>query len=1379
MTTKWIRRDKASGIPTLLALAFLLISTNGFGQGFIEITTGDMVNDGGVSWGTSTVDYDGDGYLDIFVANNGVNFLYRGNGDSTFVKVTSGDIVTDADNSRAGSWGDYDNDGDLDLFVANNGGDNRLYQNNSDGTFTKITEGIIVNDGGSGRSCSWVDYNNDGHLDLSVTNFGQNNFLYRNNGDLTFTKITSGDLVNDGGSSTASNWIDLDNDGDLDFFVANFNQNNFLYLNNGDGTFTKITSSPVVSDGATSTGGNWGDFDNDGDIDLFVSNLSNVDNLLYTNDGPPNYSFTQVTAGDVVSQGGDSYVSSWVDHDNDGDLDLFVTNRNQQNNFLYENSGDPGYTLSSITDGILVEDGASAYGSTWGDFDNNGYLDVFVNILGQNNALYLNNGGSNHWLQVKATGVASNKSALGARIRIKATIGGTPTWQMQDISGQTGYYSQNSLEAEFGLGDATTVDSLVIDWLTPAGSVDFHTDVAVDMIFVVQQMAEPLPALASFGVCYATTGTKGDNPGSLLRIDAATGAGALIGATGLPGVSGLAIKSTGEIFVTDVADPGGLYRLDAATAAATLVASTGLFFPDAIAFDQNDLLYIVDSNNDLHTIDEVTGATNLVGATGFNIRGLAFDPTDGALWGSDGGANFGQTDRIFIIDTTTGAATLVGATGLGGSTPDLHFDQEGNLYGVKGGGTGTNNLIAIDKATGMGTVIGPVGFSAVAGMATRLEPNLAPPAEELTSLTHTPGDLNVGIFNDGSIGAANNSFAGPGVTWKAQNGIFVAGPIFGTSSTGSVNGHLGSFGINGDLTIVASNFADGFTSDADFDQIASAVIDDSGAPNPYGVEVHQISYSQAGDDFVFIRYGFVNKTSVTLSDFYAGAFADWDIGTAVGNSGGYALEEDLVYNFDPAGAPYYYGITALDGLSGMLTSTAANAAAARTEAFNNISTLDTNPIVPPGDFRTWLGSGPFLITPGDTVWVTFAVVAGDDLAGITANAGTARQKAAAIGWIDASEAKMSLAHTPGDLNVGVFNDGAIGAENVGFSGPGVTWKGQNGLFVGGLVFGTSGAGSANGLIGSFGITGDLVNVASKFSAGFTSDGDFDQKSAAVLSDAGAPAPYDVDIQQLSYSNSGEEFVFLRYAFINTSATPVQGFYAGMFIDWDIGTAVANSGGYVLDSDLVYNFDTGGAPYYYGMAALDGMAGMLTSTVGTAPGARAETFANISTLDTNPIVAPGDFRSWIGAGPYDIASGDTAWATFAIVAGDDLAEITSHANEARRKATSLGWLTPPTSVNSDDSLLPDRFALSQNYPNPFNPSTNIEYGLPKTAYVVLKIYNILGEEIRTLVQELQSPGIKSVVWDGTNNRGLGVASGIYIYQIKAGDFRSARKLMLLR
>lgn len=150
---------------------------------------------------------------------------------------------------------------------------------------------------------------------------------------------------------------------------------------------------------------------------------------------------------------------------------------------------------------------------------------------------------------------------------------------------------------------------------------------------------------------------------------------------------------------------------------------------------------------------------------------------------------------------------------------------------------------------------------------------------------------------------------------------------------------------------------------------------------------------------MFIRYGFVNKTSVTLSDFYAGAFADWDIGTAIGNSGGYALEENLVYNYDPAGAPYYYGLAALDGLSGMLTSTAGNAAAARTEAFSNISTLDTNPIVGAGDFRTWLGSGPYLITPGDTVWVTFAVVAGDDLAGITAHAGARRPAKSGSHWL--------------------------------------------------------------------------------------------------------------------------------------------------------------------------------------------------------------------------------------------------------------------------------------------------------------------------------------------------------------------------------------------
>ena len=229
----------------------------------------------------------------------------------------------------------------------------------------------------------------------------------------------------------------------------------------------------------------------------------------------------------------------------------------------------------------------------------------------------------------------------------------------------------------------------------------------------------PPISVADTGVCYATLGAMGPNAGSLITIDLATGAGTIVGPSGLTAVPSLAIKSTGEMFATDFPSPGSLYRIDAATGATTLIGSTGLFSPHALAFDGNDVLYAIDSNNDLYIVDELTGATTLVGPVGVSIKGIEVDPTTGILWGGQGGPP-GNNDGIYTINTTTGAATLVGNTGLGSNTPALHFDQAGNLYGPMGGGGNPNNLVSIDKATGVGTIIGPIGFVAVSGMSTRV-----------------------------------------------------------------------------------------------------------------------------------------------------------------------------------------------------------------------------------------------------------------------------------------------------------------------------------------------------------------------------------------------------------------------------------------------------------------------------------------------------------------------------------------------------------------------------------------------------------------------------------------------------------------------------------
>ncbi|MCD4729910.1 MAG: FG-GAP-like repeat-containing protein, partial [Bacteroidales bacterium] len=440
--------------------------------GFTQILVGDIVNNGGNSMGCSWGDYDNDGCLDLFVPNLGDqnNFLYHNQGDGTFIRITEGNIVNDGGDSRSNSWSDFDNDGDLDLFVTNWDQNNFLYNNQGNGTFLRITEGNIVNDGGNSEGASWVDYDNDGYLDLFVANDDQNNFLYHNNGNGTFTKVLNGSIVNDGGRSHGIGWTDYDNDGLLDLYVVNaVGESNFLYRNNGNGTFTSITEGQIVNDGGDCSGCSWSDFNNDGFLDVFVANRWGQNNFLYRNEGDG--SFTKITDGLIVTEGGHSAGSSWGDYNNDGYIDLHVSNMDNNDNFLYRNNGDG--TFDKITTGKIVNEGEQARGTSWGDYNNDGHLDLFVaNSTEHNNILFQNNGSNNSWIDIKCLGIASNTSAVGTKVRVKAVINEIPTWQVQEISGQTGFMSQKGLRAEFGLGNATIIDSLIIEW--PSG-IEFDT----------------------------------------------------------------------------------------------------------------------------------------------------------------------------------------------------------------------------------------------------------------------------------------------------------------------------------------------------------------------------------------------------------------------------------------------------------------------------------------------------------------------------------------------------------------------------------------------------------------------------------------------------------------------------------------------------------------------------------------------------------------------------------------------------------------------------------------------------------------------------------------------------------------------------------------
>jgi enediyne biosynthesis protein E4 len=233
-------------------------------------------------------------------------------------------------------------------------------------------------------------------------------------------------------------WGDYDNDGLLDLFVSSYGQHSALYHNNGDGTFTRMTSSGISRPLVKSTGG------------------------------------------------------AWADYDNDGFLDLFVANDSGTKSFLYHNNGDG--TFTSVTNGIVVNDPGNAQGAAWGDYNNDGFPDLFVpNIRTFKNSLYRNDGNSNAWLTVKLEGRVSNRAAIGSHVRVRATIHGRPMWQLCEISGGGSLGSQNDLRAQFGLGDATNVDLVRIEW--PSGIVQEAANVSPKQFLI---MTEPSALKADF-----------------------------------------------------------------------------------------------------------------------------------------------------------------------------------------------------------------------------------------------------------------------------------------------------------------------------------------------------------------------------------------------------------------------------------------------------------------------------------------------------------------------------------------------------------------------------------------------------------------------------------------------------------------------------------------------------------------------------------------------------------------------------------------------------------------------------------------------------------------------------------------------------------------
>lgn len=510
----------AALVTLIAALASVVLPDAAQAQPFTAVPSPTIGSHVSFSTGASWVDVDDDGDLDIYVvtgfAANNNNVLYRNNGDGTFASVAGVPVTSDGAESVCSTFGDWDNDGDIDGFVSNlvNAG-GMLFDGGASGAppdpaspggfGLNMTAGI----GGAGlkgTGAAWGDYDNDGHLDLVIAAlFGQGgittpNRLFHNNGNGTFSEVLTGPLATVTDSHHHPTWADYDGDGDIDLFFgtggAGSAKLDRLYRNQlketGSATFTPITTGVIATDLRDSQVLSWVDYDNDGDLDMYAVNYSSVPNQLYRNNGA---TFTKITTGDIVTGIGAAHGVVWGDFDNDGDQDAFVVRDSGGSNRYYRNNGNA--TFTRITAGAFVNESLSNYGAAAGDFDRDGDLDLFVPTARNEAAsvLFRNDlAAGNHWLTVRCRGTISNRSAIGAVVRIKATIGGAPRWQRRDISAGTSYGGHGALEAHLGLGTATILDTLRVEW--PSGLVNVQTGVPVDQLMtVLENSTTPMAVL--------------------------------------------------------------------------------------------------------------------------------------------------------------------------------------------------------------------------------------------------------------------------------------------------------------------------------------------------------------------------------------------------------------------------------------------------------------------------------------------------------------------------------------------------------------------------------------------------------------------------------------------------------------------------------------------------------------------------------------------------------------------------------------------------------------------------------------------------------------------------------------------------------------------